>query len=154
MKIDFNILQTGNSKSLLFVDESCYTENPVFPTLQVKMPDVERIFKCLIIPEKLNVISLEKLNAGIGEFNDGIYELKYSIEPHKCNFAFKKFMKVDKLLARLKVLLGDESVNKNKLNEVYFLLVSSQLYVNENSDVSLEYLKTASSLLKKLECNV
>lgn len=152
MKIDFNVLQTNSTKTIVFVDESNYAEFPVFPTLQVKFPDVDKVYKCLISPEKLNIITMEKLNAGIGSFPDGIYELKYSIEPHKCNFKFIKYMKVDKILERLKLLYINK-VDLKLLNEIYFLITSSQLSVDTNSDASLEFLKTALHLIKKLECN-
>ena len=159
MKIDFNILETGNPKTLVFVDESLYSDlSPIFPTLQVKFPDMEKAYKQLIRTEKVNSIYTTTLgfSSVISDFPDGVYDLKYSIEPHNINYICKKYMKIDQALSKLKdVVCGLTNKDEkyfNKLGEINLLLLSAQLEVNCDSCQANEYLKLANKLISKLSC--
>ena len=159
MKLDFNILETYNSKTMVFVDESVYSDSsPIFPTLQIKFPDMEKIYKSLIRIEKVNSIYTTSLgfSTTISDFPDGVYELKYSIEPHNVSYVCKKYMKVDQAYNKLKTILCNIT-NKdekyfNKLGEIHLLLLASQLEVNCNTAQASEYLKMANKLITKLSC--
>jgi len=157
-RLDFSILPTSNSKTLVFVDESKYTDSPVFPTLQVKFPDIERTYKVLISPEKLNVLYTTTLGFSTcnTDFPDGVYEMKYSYEPHNTNYVCKKYMKVDVAYNDLKSIIS-EITNKDdkyfsKLNEINLLLLSAQLEVEFDTNQAIEYLKLANKLIGKLKC--
>lgn len=159
MKLDFNILETNNPKTLVFVDESIYNDlSPIFPTLQVRFPDMEKVYKTLIRTEKVNSIYTTSIgfSTAISNFPDGVYDLKYSIEPHNINYVCKKYMKVDNAYTSLKEIACNIN-NKDekyfsKLGEIHLLLLSAQLEVNCDSCQANEYLKLANKLISKLSC--
>lgn len=162
MKLNFSIIETNNPQTLLFVDESKYTEDtaPVFPTLQVKFPNIERVYKCLIRPEKLNSIYTNTLGFSLCsmDYPDGVYTLKYSCEPHNTNYIIKKYMKVSGAYKKLKEIVASLTNKDDKylqeLSKINLLLLASQLEVESNEEQANEYLKLANKLINKLDCNV
>ncbi len=159
-KLNFGIIETHNPQTIVFVDESKYTDSPVFPSLQIKFPDIERVYKCLITPEKVNAIYTTTVgfSSVCSDFPDGVYELRYSYEPHNTNYVCKKYMKVSKAYKTLKEILSEVSVKDEKyleqITKIDLLLTASQLEVESNTQQSIEDLKLANKLLKKLSCNV
>lgn len=158
-KLDFNILQTGNPQTLVFVDESNYAENSViFPTLQIKFPNIDRVYKVLIRTEKVNAIytNMVGFSTAVSDFPDGLYELRYSIEPHSTSYVCKKYMKVDSAYKKLSDIIC-KITNKddkyfNKLGEINLLLLSSQLEANCNCSLANEEFALANKLISKLSC--
>ena len=159
-KLDFSILETNNPKTLVFVDESRYTDDtaPVFPTLQIKFPDIERTYKCLIKPEELNVIYTNTISFSTTcvDFPDGVYELKYSCEPHSVNYVCKRYMKVSGAYKKLKDIIATLTNKDDKylaeLSKIQLLLLSAQLEVENNVQQANEYLKQANKMINKLSC--
>lgn len=159
MKLDFNILETQNPKTLVFVDESDYSDiSPIFPMLQVRFPDMEKSYKALIRTEKVNSIYTTTLgfSSAVSNFPDGVYDLKYSIEPHNISYVCKKYMKVDNAYSTLKDIVcgitDKDDKYFSKLGEIHLLLLSAQLEVNCDSCQANEYLKTANKMISKLSC--
>lgn len=159
MKIDFCILETYNPNTIVFVDESNYGDtSPIFPTLQVRFPNLEKVYKVLIKPDKVNTFYSTHLgwSSAITEFPDGIYEFKYSIEPHNTLFKCKKVMKVDRAYSDLKkinnMLSCKDEKYFSKLAEIHLLLVSAQLDVDTNAIEANNKLELAKKLITKLSC--
>ena len=159
MKIDFNVLETHNPKTLVFVDESNYGDSsPIFPTLQVRFPDMQRVYKVMIRKEKVNTIYTTTLgfSTAVSDFPDGVYELKYSIEPHNTLFICKRIMKVDVAYTELRKINCSIDCKDDKyfskLGEIHLLLLSSQLEVDCNVDEANKKLQLAKKLIKKLSC--
>lgn len=159
MKLDFNILDTHNSKTFVFVDESIYGDtSPIFPTLQIRFPNLQKIYKQLIRTEKVNTIYSTSIGwaDAIIDFPDGLYEFKYSISPHNTLFVCKKYMKVDVAYNELKKI--NCSINCkddkyfSKLAEIHLLLLSSQLEATCDSDEAIKKLELAKKLIKKISC--
>ena len=159
MKIDFNVLETQNPKTLVFVDESDYGDSsPIFPTLQVRFPDMQRVYKVMIRKEKVNTIYTTTLgfSTAVSDFPDGVYELKYSIEPHNTLYVCKKIIKVDVAYTELKKISCSITCKDDKyfskLGEIHLLLLSSQLEVECNTDEANKKLQLAKKLIKKISC--
>jgi len=159
MKLDFNILETHNPKTIVFVDESIYGDtSPIFPTLQIRMPNLEKVYKALIRTEKVNALYTTTIgfSEAISDFPDGIYEFKYSISPHNISYVCKKVIKVDQAYSDLKKINSNinckDDVYFSKLAEIHLLLLSSQIEVENNSDEASKKLELAKKLIKKLSC--
>jgi hypothetical protein len=159
MKLDFNILETHNSKTLVFVDESIYGDTtPIFPTLQIRMPGLEKVYKQLIRTEKVNVLYSTSIGWAdvVTDFPDGVYEFKYSIHPNNILFVCKKFIKLDTAYNDLKKINCNINCKDDKyfskLAEIQLLLLSCQLEVECNSEEAIKKLDLAKKLIKKLSC--
>lgn len=155
-KLDFSILETNNTETIVFVDESEYGENPIFPTLKIKFPNLEKDYFVIIKPEKVNVLFTNTVgyNNSKTEFPDGIYEFSYKIEKYNC-LVVKRYLRTEKVFKQIKEFVNltnkDESFYE-KLAEIYLILLSSKLEADKNPNQAVEGLKTVIKLLDDYVC--
>ena len=106
LKLDFLVVPTYNVLSMGVIDSSTYPDSPpvvTSPTLEITIPGFNTVAIPFIVNE-YNVLTSDKLGiTATGDkqpLPDGVYFLKYSINPAYNNFVEHSFMRVDKLLEK------------------------------------------------------
>ena len=102
LKLDILVIPTFNTLTLGVADASTYPTTPSVsnPTLEINVPNFGIVFRPFV-PNELNVFS--SANLGISPVGtndplpDGIYYLKYTVDPPTTNFVDKTIMRVDRL---------------------------------------------------------
>jgi len=157
--LSFEILDTGNTKTIVFLDESEYQERPGNPLLEVQFPSLSSPYKLLIRPKETNNITTKLLGftKDIEEFPDGLYNLVYSIEPNHLNYECKKYFRLTATKCKFKSLLLQDDISKETIDKLYKLdiyMQAIQEIVDKDKRRALEYFEMIQKELKKLECNV
>lgn len=164
--LDFEILETGNTKTLVFADSSSYMEEPERPLLEIVLPGFTKYFLVNIQARKVNTFNSSTI--GINEvfseeclvdLPDGVYNFKYKICPYNSVFICKKHMRVALLnekIAQLnsKIDLADCDT-KNDLSlqqdlfKIYSLVEGAKIVVNYDSKKAQSYYQLADKLVQK-----
>jgi hypothetical protein len=157
--LNFEILDTGNTKTIIFLDESEYQERPGNALLEVQFPSLSTAYTIMIRPKETNSITTKLLGftKEIEEFPDGLYNLVYSIDPNHLNFKCKKYFRLTATKCKLKSLLLQEDITKETIEKLYKLdiyLQAIEVVVDTDKKKALEYFETVQKELKKLECDV
>lgn len=87
--LDFEILDTGNPKTLVFVDSSEYYQEPERPLLEVTLPGYSKYFLLNVVARKVNTFNsntiglTETLNShNLVALPDGVWTLKFKVCPY------------------------------------------------------------------------
>jgi hypothetical protein len=122
-QLDFEIVDTNNSKTIVFIDSSNYFEEPELPVLEIVPPYFNQVFKVNISARKVNTINSSTMglteflpNDYPMDFPDGIYKFTYGICPYQFNV--------------IKYRVRTTELDKC-LNDIYNKL-SCNLYTNES----------------------
>lgn len=160
--LDFEILETGNPKTLVFIDSSEYMEDPEKPLLEITPPGYSKYF--LVPVEARQVNTFNSSTIGINEvfeeiclidLPDGLWKLKYKICPYTHIYVCKYVMRVSLLLRRLKELYKQLDLLKEDINidttitRINILIKGAILGANDDPDKAVDYYKQASKLIEK-----
>lgn len=136
LKLDILVLPTFNKMLLGVADASTYAAPPVNPTIEITVPS----FGAVVLPFTINTYNLfnsETLGitasgADLVPLPDGIYTLKYTIDPAITNFVEKTILRVDQLqekfdeaFMKLDMMECDKAIktqSKVDLNTIYFFI--------------------------------
>lgn len=164
--LDFEIVPTGNPKTLVFVDASEYRDVPERPLLEVILPGYNKYFLVNIVANRVNtlnsnIIGLTSLLNGDELVNlpDGAYNLRYKICPYTTTY-------IDKVHFRTTLIeqqLGDlyekidtsECCNKNselfaEIAEVYSLIEGAKIIACRDDEKAHGFYQLASKLIDKI----
>lgn len=106
--LDLDVIPTHNPKTLGIADISIYEANQAInaPTLEVTPPGFGKV-AISFNPHNINILNSNNLKltatldaAGLVNLPDGIWLIKYSIQPSLTKFVNKKFFRVDALLGK------------------------------------------------------
>lgn len=145
--LDFEIIETGNENTLVFVDSSQYMEEPDRPLLEITMPGYDKYFLVNYTARNVNVFNSGTLGINQVLFNneylplpDGIWFIKQKICPYKYVYINKKHMRVTRLLNKVGQLYSNiditECAEKNnnelhiELTRIHALIEGAKLVVN------------------------
>ena len=151
--LDFEILDTDNTKTLVFIDGSTYLdEHPEMPILQVNLPGFPQYFVVNISPRITNVlnantIGITKTYAGsyntLSDLPDGVWTFTYRICPYDKVFVTKYQLissqlnkKLDSIYQQLEntdCSLKEDRQLKNKLVDIDIFLKTAKSYAKENN---------------------
>jgi hypothetical protein len=172
--LDLNIIPTHNIKTIGVADASTYETNLIItsPTLEITPPGFPKI-SIPFVARSVNIFNSN--NLGISNCTnedllhilpDGIYKLKYSIQPSLSNYVEKSFFRVDALKCKyMKAFLSIDmdcsncSANmknsKKTISKVRLLIDGVLASANECDEVSaMKKYKQASKLLDSFKnCN-
>lgn len=142
--LDFEIIETGNLKTLVFIDSSQYMQNPEKPLLEIILPGMNKYLLVNIQPRKVNTFNSNTLNltptiinnCDLIDLPDGVYSFKYKICPYKYINRVKYFLRVTNLLSRLNTVLdtfefsdctieADDKTQREIVN-IYILIESAK----------------------------
>lgn len=167
--LDFEIVPTGNPKTLVFVDASQYMGVPERPLLEITLPGYSRYFLVNVTASAVNTfnsntIGLTSLLNGDSLVNlpDGIYSFRYKICPYTLAFINKNFFRTTLLEDRLAVLYdrldGCSSCSPKSvlsdLAEVVALIEGAKIMVNKNEKKANDFYKLASRLIDGVMCDI
>lgn len=111
--LDFEIIETGNLKTIVFIDSSQYMENPESPLLEITIPGTNKYLLVAIQPRKVNTFNSNTLNltpyilndCDLIDLPDGVYSYKYKICPYQYINRAKYYLRATKLLNSLDIFL-------------------------------------------------
>ena len=135
LKLDIIVVPTYNVASLAIADNSVYSEAAVNPTLQISVPNFDDVLVAFV-PNTLNVFGTEELGISEAEdtqyLPDGIYHVKYTINPPLQNFFQLSFYrtnnlqeKFDNVFLTLQIMECDGKLKKqaeHDLTTIYFFI--------------------------------
>lgn len=171
--LDFEIIPTGNPKTLVFLDSSDYFREPEKPLLEITLPGYSKYFLLNIVARKLNTFNsntiglTELLNDDcLVDLPDGIYTYKYKICPYDETYKIKKFFRttlIEKELDDLYLqienpenLTPDERIFEYKLVEIHSGIAGAQGVVEKDEKKANSFYKVAQKLINELKegiCN-
>lgn len=87
--LSFEILNTGNPKTLVFLDSSDYYEEPERPLLEITLPGYNKYFLVNVVARKVNTFNsntigmTETLSShNLVNLPDGVWTLKFKVCPY------------------------------------------------------------------------
>jgi len=141
LRLDIIVLPTYNIYNMAIMDISQYPTEPpsvANPTLEVKPPGFD-VVSLSFTPKGTLVIDSTSLGITVEgsetAIPDGIYHLKYMVDPSEDNYVEKSIMRVDKLqekfdevFMQLDLMECDGAIKKQakvNLNSVYYFIQAS-----------------------------
>lgn len=167
LNLDFLVIPTYNKYTMGVMDVSTYDVPAVTPLLTITASGFDPV-DVVFVPDVLNIIdSLDLGLTAIGEdllpIPDGVYVIKYNIDPPATNYIEKNIMRVDKLqekfdeaFMKLDMMECDGAIktqSKVDLNTIYFLIQGSIAAANncmvlEANKLYLQAVKSLNSFIK------
>jgi hypothetical protein len=171
--LDFEIIPTGNPKTLVFIDSSNYFREPEKPLLEVTLPGYNKYFLVNVTARKVNTfnsntIGLTELlnNEHLVNLPDGVYTFKYKICPYDETYIVKKNFRttlIDQELNDLYLQIENsdcstvaDRVLEYQLVEIHCLIEGAKGVVNKDEKKANSFYKTAQTLINGLKegiCN-
>lgn len=166
--LDFIVENTYDTKTLAIRDISFYPSNfnIISPFLEINVPGKGDV-RIVYTPNSLNVLNsavlgITKTGSPLGDIPDGIYTIKYSINPAYKNYVSKNIIRVDKLNDRFSGAfiafasqIGDSQLSRNnrmKLDEIEMYINGAVASANRCANkLAMELYRKASKLLDELE---
>jgi hypothetical protein len=159
-RLDFSILDEKDSHNLVWLDKSSYMEVPDMPVLEVTKPMFKEHYRIHIIPNQVNVINSVNLGCDCDtDLPDGLYNLRYGVNPHDVVFKCKDYFKVSLLLERIDDLLlnldvcdlDSKKAIKDKIVDLFILVKA--IPVNTacgRTQMAVEQYKLAMKIIDRL----
>jgi hypothetical protein len=171
--IDFEIISTGNPKTIVFLDSSDYFKEPEKPLLEVTLPGYSKYFLVNIRARKVNTLNSNTIgltellnNDCLVDLPDGIYTYKYKICPYDSLYKVKKFFRttlLDKELEDLYLqienpenLTKEDKVFEYQLVEIHSAIEGAKAVANKDEKKAQSFYKVAQKLISQLKegiCN-
>lgn len=159
-RLDFSIIDELDTNNIVFLDKSVYMELPELPILEITKPMFNEVYRIHIRPNQVNVINSMQLGLPCDTaLPDGIYTLRYGINPHTILFKCTEYFKLSILLEKIgKLLLSLDTYNlelhtelKNKVVDLYILVKA----IPENTkagkvQLAVEQYKSADKIVERL----
>lgn len=168
-KLNFNIIDTHDFKTLGIVDTSWYNPDITVetPTIEIYPPGYSYSASPFFMIKALNIynsngvgITKASCEEELIDLPDGLWKVKYSICPNDKLFIEKFFLKTDKIMCRytkaflnldLSMLDTDSEKKKRKKLEEIELYIQGAIAAsnNQNAKLASDLYKKASNLLDK-----
>jgi hypothetical protein len=165
--LDFEILETGNPKTLVFLDSSQYMEAPERPLIEVILPGYTKYLLANVVASTVNTFNSSTIGlntvlvqAGLVDLPDGIWQFKFKICPYKYINITKNVLRVTQLIIKLNTLYTkiDLSVCQSKedkqmhetLVHIHVLIEGARAEANANCRKAQSYYQLANELVNKL----
>lgn len=164
--LDFEILETGNTKTLVFVDSSQYDGEPDRPLVEVTLPGYTKYFLANVTAKQVNTFNSSTLGwnqvlveSKLVDLPDGIWKFKYKICPYKYIYKVKYHMRVTQLLKKLELLFNeieltdcsskDDDELQKIIGKIYILIEGAKSVVNKDTNKAYEWYQLANKLVEK-----
>jgi hypothetical protein len=166
MTLDFSVLESSlrndllenPAKNFIFVDDSTYSDiRPDSPLLEVGFPSLSKTYDMAIKPGEINIVNTKSIcySPENIDFPDGLYSLRYSVEPNDRKFVKKNYMRFTKAKAKIAELLLTKDLSQETINKYYkldIMMQSSEALVNTNKEEALDLFNMVQKEIKKLNC--
>lgn len=171
--LDFEIIPTGNPKTLVFLDSSDYFREPERPLLEITLPGYSKYFLVNITARRLNTFNSNTIgltdllnNDQLVTLPDGIYTYKYKICPYDETYKVKKVFRTTLIEQELNDLFlqienpenitFDEKLFEYRLVEIFSAIAGAQGVANKDEKKANSFYKVAKSLINEFKegiCN-
>jgi hypothetical protein len=169
--LDFEIIPTGNSKTLVFIDSSDYISEPERPLLEITLPGYSKYFLVNVIARRVNTFNsntiglTDLINDGcLVDLPDGVYQFRYKICPYTSAFIDKVYFRTTLIEQKLSELYdkldssccdkkSDKELNQTII-EIHSLIEGSKSVVCKNVKKANSFYQLASKLLDRILCNI
>lgn len=167
--LDFEILETGNPKTLVFVDSSEYIKAPDRPLLEVFLPGFNKYLLTNVVASQVNTFNSSTLGLNkvlninfIQELPDGVWSFRYKICPYDLIYIDKKHMRITQLLRKLGMLYNDIEIAgcncptktdvyiQNQITRINILIEGAKSVVNLDSIKAFRNYNLANKLVDEL----
>jgi hypothetical protein len=165
--LDFEILETGNPSTLVFVDSSQYIEPPDKPLLEVFIPGYSKYLLVNIIPNQVNTFNSSTLRLSeslsishLTILPDGVWNFKYKICPYAYVFIEKSTMRTTLINKKLDRAYNEIDLERctdktstfilDQLTRVQILIRGSKAVVEKDQKRASEYYNLADRLLDQV----
>lgn len=167
--LDFEILETGNPKTLVFVDSSQYIESPDRPLLEVFLPAFNKYLLVNVIPGQVNTFNSSTLGLNsalqinfLQDLPDGVWSFRYKICPYDFIFIDKKHIRVTQLICKLSEVYNTISIDgcecptqidvfiQKQLTRIHILIEGAKAVVNLDYIKAGRYYNLANKLVDDL----
>lgn len=122
--LSFEILETDNPRTLVFVDSSEYFEQPEKPMLDVTLPGHVKYFPVSVEASHVNVFNSNTLGITevfkrecLEDLPDGVYTLKLRICPYAVLNRVKFFLRTTQLSNKLKQIFDELDLSECSVKE-------------------------------------
>ena len=170
--IDFDIIRTGNPKTLVFVDSSNYIEEPDRPLLEIIFPGYNKFLLANVVARQVNTFNsntlgfTDLLNVDcLVELPDGVYRLKYKVCPYTVNYKVKHIFRSVLLEEKLKFIydkldispcnIKESTTILSGIAEVHMLIEGCHSIAGTNQRKATEFyalaMKLVTNIIKKLD---
>jgi hypothetical protein len=151
--IDFEIFTRGTVDTLIFVDTSDYDGTPSNAIVEILFPDFREPFNGYINPKGITVFTTKSLGFSTERiaFPDGLYNIRFSVNPNRTEFICKNYMKLDQIENKMCKLVSKDCQGKEDLKKLYEIdqfLTAARCTENCNPKQSKEFFKEA---IKKVD---
>ena len=163
-ELAFEIIDTGNEKTFVFVDCSQYIKMPDSPVLVATLPGFCDSAIAEIRFDQVNTLNSYSLNLNKAQRDsqllllpDGLWTLQYQICPYDYIYTTKNYLRVTTLNNKLKQVYNSldlyacESKTsdylKHQLVNIHMLIEGAKAAANVNPDKATEYYKSADKLV-------
>ena len=167
LSLDITVLPTYNSYTMAVMDNSTYPTSPpvvVSPTLEIQVPGFPTVMKDFVVltPNIFNSTDLGITEEGYEvPIPDGIYHLKYTVNPAFTYYVEKSIFRVDllqekfdELFMQLDMMECDKAIkaqSKVNLNTIWFYIQGAIAAANNCANVQAEKLyEQASKMIDNL----
>lgn len=170
LNLDIIITPTYSTYKMAVTDASTYTTEPpsvTNPTIEIEVPGFDTYSGTFSVNET-NVFN--STNFGITEAGeelpipDGVYRVKYMVDPSDTNYVEKSVIRVDKLqekfdkaFMKLDMMECDNSIRKQikvELNSIYFFIQGAIAAANDCAEVqSVKLYNQADAMLDNFLLN-
>lgn len=167
IKLDINVIPSYNTHILNVADASSYPMGQAInnPYIEITPPGFQTA-TMMFTPKALNTFNSHTLNLTQGDCTsplpDGLYKIKYSINPNYEMYVEKSYFRLDQILeqfdnAFLKLNPSCSTTKDNqlrqKLDEIELFIQSTSSAANRCDDkLAIDLYKMALKLLKQLKC--
>jgi hypothetical protein len=165
--LNFEIIPTDNSKTLVFIDSSEYYTEPERPLLEITLPGFNKYFLTNVVARKVNTFNSNTIGLtafgtgdGLADLPDGVYKFRFKVCPYDKVFIDKSFFRttlIEKRLAEVYNQIEATDCSKkhddqilSDLVEVHVLLEGAKAVVCKNEIKASDFYKLASQLLDRI----
>lgn len=164
--LDFEILETGNLRTIVFVDSSEYMEEPEKPLLEITPPGFTKYFLVNVDARKVNTFNANLIgitdNFGLEQLSDlpdGVWTFKYKVCPYNYAYNSKKVLRVTNLLKKVTTLYENIDLNnidtqedrnlETALIHIHMLIEGGKAVANKDAKKASDNYNLADRLVQK-----
>lgn len=132
--LDFEILETGNTKTLVFADSSQYMKPPDRPLLEIYLPGFNKNLLVNIVAGQINTFNSNTLGLGksldttfLQDLPDGVYQFRYKICPYNLIFITKSRIRMTILINKLRSLMNQLDLAGDNCPEATDVQIQKQI---------------------------
>jgi hypothetical protein len=154
--IDFLILDDDDTKSFCFLDKSDYFKRPEKPIIEVKFPNMQKIYQLVIESSGFKRLTTKNLHylKTIQDFPDGVYEVTYSVAPHDKVVKKIKHLRTSFLQKDIKNILNKIDSDSEVISNLYKInlyLQAASLSLNDNEKLAVSFYKEAQKQINNIK---